>query len=147
PPARFRLVKSLRLPPMLACVVVLALALLAAAPAGAAQYRRGEVIVRYSPGTSQAQAEAALQRTGTSPGESAGPGAQVVQIRDGASVGTTVHELDHQSGVTYAVPNYIAHAAGFVPNDTGRGRTPGGWQSVQWNFLASVGIDAPDAWA
>src|SRR5207237_823276 len=82
---------------------------------------------------------AALQRTGTAGGETAGPGAQVLQIRDGQSVRSTVRELDHQPGVSYAVPNYVAHAAGFVPNDPGRGRAAGGWQSVQWNFLAANG--------
>jgi serine protease len=146
-------VRTLRLPPLLAgavamaLAVTLALALAAAAPASAARYRGGEVIVRYAPGTSQAKADAALQRTGTAPGQSAGPGAQVVQIQDGGSVPTTVHELDRQPGVTYAVPNYIARAAGFTPNDPGRGRTLGAWQSLQWNFLAATGVDAPDAWA
>jgi serine protease len=134
---------------LLAGVAALALAaaLVAASPAAAARYRKDEVIVRYAPGTSQTQADAALQHTGTSAGESAGPGAQVLQIRDGGSVPTTVRELDRQPGVTYAVPNYIAHAAAFVPNDPGRGRAPGGWQAVQWNFLAGTGVDAPDAWA
>ena len=123
-----------------------AAALAFAAPAAAAPYRSGEVIVRYAEGTNQTQADSALRATGTAPGETAGPGAQVLQIRDGESVRATVHELAHQPGVSYAVPNYIAHAAGFVPNDPGRGRSPGGWQAIQWNFLATVGIDAPDAW-
>src|SRR5207237_1337792 len=48
----------------------------------------------------------------------------------------------------YAVPNYIAHAAGsFIPNDPGKTRRPGGWQSTQWNFLPGPGVDAPGAWA
>ncbi|HEU4658943.1 MAG TPA: S8 family serine peptidase [Capillimicrobium sp.] len=35
-----------------------------------------------------------------------------------------------------------------IPNDPGRGTTPGGWQALQWNLLASAaGIGAPDAWA
>ncbi len=137
--------RILRIPLLLAGVAALALA--ASAPVDAAPYRSGEVIVRYAEGTSQAQADAALQNTGTAAAETAGPGAQVLRIRDGHSVRSTIHELNHQPGVTYAVPNYIAHAAGFVPNDPGRGRTAGGWQSVQWNFLAATGIDAPDAWA
>ncbi len=134
-----------RIPPLLAGVAALALA--AAAPVAAAPYRSDEVIVRYAEGTSQAQAQAALHSTGTAAGETAGPGAQVLHIRDGGSVRTTIGELDRQPGVSYAVPNYVAHAAGFVPNDPGRGRTTAGWQSVQWNFLASTGIDAPDAWS
>ena len=137
--------RILRIPLLLAGVAALALA--ASAPADAAPYRSGEVIVRYAEGTSEAQADAALQRTGTAAGETAGPGAQVLRIRDGQSVRSTIHELNHQPGVTYAVPNYVAHAAGFIPNDPGRGHTAGGWQSVQWNFLAATGINAPDAWA
>jgi serine protease len=124
-----------------------AAALAFAAPAAAAPYRSGEVIVRYAEGTTQAQADSALRRTGTAPDETAGPGAQVLRIRDGQSVRATVRELAHQPGVRYAVPNYIAHAAVFVPNDPGRGRTAGGWQAVQWNFLAATGIDAPGAWS
>jgi serine protease len=138
-------VTILRIPHLLAGVAAIALA--TAAPAEAAPYRSGEVIVRYAPGASQAQAEAALQRTGTAAAETAGPGAQVLRIRDGQSVGSTVHELNHQPGVTYAVPNYVAHAAGYVPNDPGRGRSAGAWQAVQWNFLAASGVDAPDAWS
>jgi serine protease len=40
----------------------------------------------------------------------------------------------------------VAHAAGFVPNDPGRGSTPAGWTAVQWNFAGPWGINAPDAW-
>jgi len=39
-----------------------------------------------------------------------------------------------------------AHIAGFVPNDPGRGTTPGGWAAVQWNFAGPWGVNAPDAW-
>lgn len=35
----------------------------------------------------------------------------------------------------FAVPNYKAHTSA-VPNDPGRAGTDGGWQQVQWNFLA-----------
>lgn len=40
----------------------------------------------------------------------------------------------------------LAHIAGFIPNDPGRGTTPGGWASAQWNFTGPFGVDAPDAW-
>ena len=39
-----------------------------------------------------------------------------------------------------------AHAAAFVPNDPGRGVTPGGWQVDQWNFTGPYGVDALGAW-
>jgi serine protease len=52
------------------------------------------------------------------------------------------------SGVAYAVPDYLAHTAGaFIPNDRGRTSRAGGWQRLQWNFLATAGIDAPTGWA
>ena len=35
----------------------------------------------------------------------------------------------------------------FVPTDPGIAGTPGGWQQLQWNFLAEIGVNAPDAWA
>jgi serine protease len=32
------------------------------------------------------------------------------------------------------------------PNDPGTAGTPGGWQQLQWNFVGTFGVDAPDAW-
>ncbi len=40
----------------------------------------------------------------------------------------------------------VAHAAGFIPDDPGRGTTPGGWQKVQWNFTGPFSVNAPEAW-
>ena len=37
----------------------------------------------------------------------------------------------------------IAHIAGAVPNDPGRGT---GWQDVQWNFAGPFGVNAQQAW-
>jgi serine protease len=42
----------------------------------------------------------------------------------------------------------IAHMAGsWIPDDPGRAHVPGGWQQLQWNFLAGAGVNAPEAWA
>jgi serine protease len=41
----------------------------------------------------------------------------------------------------------VAHIAGVIPNDPGRGSAPGGWERVQWNFAGPFGVGAPDAWA
>ncbi len=41
----------------------------------------------------------------------------------------------------------VAHAAGVIPNDPGRGSAAGGWQKVQWNFAGPFGVNAPDAWS
>jgi serine protease len=40
----------------------------------------------------------------------------------------------------------VAHAAAWIPNDPGRGTTPGGWAAVQWNFVGPWGVNAPGAW-
>jgi len=34
-----------------------------------------------------------------------------------------------------------------VPNDPGLGRTPGGWEQLQWNFVGPFGVNALQAWA
>jgi serine protease len=123
-----------------------AAALASAAPAAAAPYRADEVIVHYAPGTTTPQAAATEHAAGTGAAEVAAPATRVVKIQDGQSVHQTIVELRRHQNVQYAVPNYIAHAADFVPNDPGRGGFAG-WQNVQWNFLASAGVNAPGAWA
>jgi len=40
----------------------------------------------------------------------------------------------------------VAHMAGIVPNDPGRGTTPAGWQAIQWNFAGPFGVNAQQAW-
>src|SRR5260370_491784 len=102
-----------------------------------------------------------------------GGGERLVELPRGVSVAEAVTALSQNGPVAYAEPNYIAHAAaltpeGWVPDDPGTGRTPGGWQAQQWNFLpcgspceapdqngtpptplqyqARGGIDAPLAW-
>jgi serine protease len=125
-----------------------AIALTAVPAAGAASppYRPREVIVQYAPQT-PLTARAAIQRaTDTVQPQPSAARTRLLRIRDGRSVAATVRDLRRQAGVEYAVPNYIAHAAGFIPNDPGRSGTPGGWQQMQWNFLPDVGVDAPDAW-
>jgi serine protease len=68
----------------------------------------------------------------------------VWRIRDGSTVHEKIAELSRR-GVK-AVPNMVAHAS-FIPNDPGRHDVPGGWQSVQWNFLDTIaGVNAPVAW-
>jgi serine protease len=46
---------------------------------------------------------------------------------------------------------YWAHEAdGLIPNDTGipgMGGAVGDWQSAQWNFTGTFGVQAPQAWA
>jgi serine protease len=114
-------------PPVLAAAAAF---LLAAAPsASAADYVPGQVLVAH---------EASASSTGAS-------GAQVVPTRRAETVGIAVKRLRKERGVRYAVPNYIAHASGFIPNDPGVG-TPTQWQNLQWNFSGPFSVNAPDAW-
>ena len=101
----------------------------AVAPASAAAqeeppYVPGEVVVQYE----------------------GAPAPTVVPVASGDTVPEATSQLNAQANVQYAVPNVIAHASGFVPDDPGRGgRT--NWQRIQWNVLGPVGVNAPDAWS
>ena len=75
-------------------------------------------------------------------------GIEVVKVAHGHNIWQAIAQLRRRPGVLYAVPDYIAHqAGGWVPDDRGNTRRAQGWESVQWNFLAGAGVDAPDAWA
>lgn len=69
---------------------------------------------------------------------------KVLQVDD---VAATLKRLRARPDVRYAVRNVVAHAsAAFLPDDPGRGTTPGRWAAVQWNFAGPAGVNAPDAW-
>ncbi|CAB4938270.1 unannotated protein [freshwater metagenome] len=114
-----------------------ALAAASAAPAFALDAVPGEVVVQYRPGTgAQAAAHGA-------------DGHQVLKVQD---VSGTIRRLRERPDVRYAVPNVRARMAAtagpaFIPNDPGNTETPGGWQSLQWNFAGEFGVRAPEAWA
>lgn len=114
-------------------IAALAASLVASAPASAAlrahqsgpqrEFRPGQVVVRDAAGT------------------------RVVATRRGESVPMAVRRWRARPGVRWATPNWIARISAFVPNDPGRPNNPaGGWQSVQWNLGADVGVNAPVAW-
>jgi serine protease len=112
----------------LVALAVLAAALPLPAAARAADARPGQVVVGYVSGRQRVL-------------HTADPRAAMARLRS-------------RPGVAYAVPNVVARVSqaqatppGGLPNDPGRGTTPGGWQQVQWNFLGGFGVDAPDAWA
>jgi serine protease len=88
----------------------------------------------------------------------AGPGAvdrvagitrsRVVELAPGVSVALALERLRRARDVAWAVPDYLAHAAGqLIPDDPGISHTPGGWREVQWNFAGEWGVQAPEAWA
>jgi len=95
-----------------------ALALLAlAGTAEAAEYVPGEVVVKYEGDTSLRQ----------------------LPVEDGDSVHETAAELREDPDVLYAVPNYVAHASQWTPNDPGI--------HLQWNLFEEFGIGMPEAWS
>ena len=124
------------LPSRAALLAAFAVAASAAAPAAApaADYRPGEVVVRYA-------------KPGASAARSGDEGVRTRLVRTRKSVAAKIADLQRKPGVLSATPNYIARVSGFVPNDPGPTNGPvGGWQEIQWNFLANTGVNAPDAW-
>jgi serine protease len=105
---------------LLAAVLPLPAAAHAAAPA---PYVGGQVIVKYR-----------------------GKPAQLVPVRRGEGVRDAVARLRARRDVAYAVPDYVGHISGYIPDDPGLGGQPGDWQKLQWNFTGPAGINAPDAW-
>jgi hypothetical protein len=117
----------------------LALILVAASPAAAAEYVPGEVIVKYRDGTTGTVQADLEEAAGTEEQQALAGGSAQLEIEDGESVGATVAELRQDPNVAYAVPNFIAHAAApLFPNDPGF--------PLQWNFNGPFSINMPDAW-
>ena len=114
-------------------------------------YEPHALVVGYSGSLNATLAEirgAAGVAVTVSPQPSLTPHEQVLELPASASVRATAAKLAALQDVNYAVPDYIARIAGsWFPNDTGRGHTPRGWESLQWNFLAKNGVNAPQAWA
>ncbi len=125
---------------------------MAAAPAGASPpYRPGVVIVGYgarparTPGTLTAHI---TREMGVRASAATGPNERLLLLPKDETVGRAVARLRHQPGVAYAVPDYLARAAGqWFPDDTGRSHTPRAWEALQWNFLTAAGVNAPEAWS
>jgi serine protease len=128
-------------------LVALVAALGAAAPAGAAPYDSHRVIVRFAPRLPAAARAASVGGAGVVSASATASHTRVLQLAPGASVSQTLRRLRHQRGVVYAVPDYVAHASLFTPNDPGAGTTPGAWQQIQWNFAGPYGVNALQAWA
>ncbi|MBV9816761.1 MAG: S8 family serine peptidase [Solirubrobacterales bacterium] len=129
-------------------LVLAASAATTASAAAPAAYVPGEVIVGYRAGLG-GDVGAAIDAIGGMRPAQAAPSARVRVLRlpAGERVTTALARLRRQPGVAYAVPNYIAHAAGsFIPNDAGIANVYQGWEKAQWNMLPGAGVDAPRAW-
>jgi serine protease len=139
-------------PRLLLCSALATAAALFAVPGAAVAagdgpgYVPGEVVVRYERSADRADRAAVQRQTGVGRPEVFAPRTRKLTIRDGESVAETLKELRARPEVATAAPNPIARAAAFVPPDPGNAGAPGGWQALQWNFLAETGVNAPDAW-
>jgi serine protease len=111
-----------------------------------AMHVAGEVVVRYRKGVGSHARAAVQSQVGVGHAEAFAPRTRVLQIRDGDSVAATVRELLARPEVATAAANKIARLSTYFPADPGDSGQPGGWQQLQWNFLAGAGINAPDAW-
>jgi serine protease len=126
--------------------VVAACAVTVPAASAHAAVAPGKVIVRYRADASHAERVLVQRRTGTSTDEHLPGGARELRIADGDTLHETLAELRGHPTVAYAVPDYVAHAAEFIPNDPGRLTVAGGWQQLQWNFTGPNSVNAPAAW-
>lgn len=135
--------KTLVPPAILAAIALIALP--APAAAAPAPFVPGEVIVRYEDGSTRSVRADVQEDTGTDHAELLSEDSRTLEIEDGESVAETVAELERDPRVAYAVPNYRARAAAFVPDDRGFGGASD-WMRLQWNFFGPAGVGAVEAW-
>jgi serine protease len=132
----------------------LALAAAVAAPAGSALassatgYAPDKVVVGYATPTLHGPRAASAGASAGGEPAVAGARTRVVSLPRGVSVATALGRLRRERSVAWAVPDYVARAAGgIIPDDPGTNHTPGGWRELQWNFAGEFGVNAPEAWA
>ena len=111
----------------------------AQAPRAHEAYQPDEVIVRYHAGTSPRAESSIESRTGADAAGALPGGSKLLALADRDSVRETVSELRGDPRVAYTVPNYVARASGFTPNDRGF--------RLQWNLSGPFGINMPEAWS
>lgn len=106
----------------------------------------GKVIVRYRGAATHHERVLVQRRTGTASRGTLPGGTRELKIADGDTVAQTLGELRRHPSVAYAVPDYVAHSADFIPDDPGKTDFAGGWQQIQWNFVGPASVNAPGAW-
>jgi serine protease len=103
------------------------------------------VVVGYA---APAPADAAAASAASTGPAVTGARTRVVELPRGVSVSSAIRQLRRERNVAWAVPDYVAHAAGTViPDDPGTSHKPSGWLDLQWNFAGEFGVGAPEAWA
>jgi serine protease len=135
---------SLRTAGRLAALTVLAIVLLAPpARAGSVSHAPGELVVRFRAGTSSQERDQIRAVAGVEPAGTIDAVTQRVRLTGDGSLADAAASLREDRRVVHALPNYVASATAFQPNDPGRGA---GWAAVQWNFVGQFGINLAAAW-
>jgi serine protease len=132
--------------PFFALAALAAAFLIVASSASAADYVPGRVIVKYKHGAPRLVRSIVQRRTKTAFAARLPAGARALRITGDRSVPATIAALRKHRNVEYAVPDYIAHAADYIPNDPGLANVPGGWQQTQWDMTGPFSMNAPLAW-
>jgi serine protease len=134
------------LPRVCLAIALAAVASLAtSALAHAAAHVPGELVVKYRAGTSGTERDEIRAAAGVRSAGVVDGATQQVDVLGGQTIAEAAAKLESDSRVAHALPNYLAEATGFVPNDPGRGAV-GEWAQLQWNFTGPFGVDAPGAW-
>ncbi|MGH2958491.1 MAG: S8 family serine peptidase, partial [Solirubrobacterales bacterium] len=116
----------------------------------ASSYSGSSVVVGFDADTSASDGSASIASADAGTVEPGGPRSAVVKVGEDESLESAAKKLAAEPGVSYVKPNYIARISAtddaWIPNDPGRGATPGGWQNTQWNFVGKYGINILPAW-
>jgi serine protease len=70
--------------------------------------------------------------------------ARTERVQAHGAMAAAAAKLAADPRVVHAVPNYVARATTFAPNDPGR--DAGGWAALQWNFTGPFGLGIQPAW-
>jgi serine protease len=131
----------------IACCALFAVLPLASARAGSLAYAPNRILVKYATATPARARAAAARGAGAGATSVTAPHTRLLRLAPGVSLGAALHALRRRPDVTWAVPDYRAHAAALIPDDVGSGTQPGDWQQLQWNFSGPFGVNAPQAWS
>ena len=124
---------------LLVALAVLVVLMLAPSARAAERYVPREVIVRYEAGTERSVQQRVASAAGTRAARGLPDGSRRLELRGDTTVARAIAKLRRDRHVAYAVPNYVARASAFYPNDPGL--------SLQWNFTGPFGINMPEAWS
>ena len=103
-----------------------------------------QLLVKYRAAATAAERAAAREAAGVASGGAVDARTERVTVQRG-SVREAAATLEREDSVVHAVPNYVATATAFSPNDPGKAG-PGGWAALQWNFTGPFGVNITGAW-